>query len=120
MIKQPLAEDVDVLGAKDQGFTFPLPTLVEGLNARGKEFTEETVLSYISHQGSSFLLKNPVNIDMRLKLIVDLPEKLSEEKTLKLVIKGKVSQVEACREKVAGQRVTIRFDSKYIIRPDAS
>jgi hypothetical protein len=119
MIKQPLAEDVDVLGAKDQGFTFPLPTLVEGLNARGKEFTEETVLSYISHQGSSFLLKNPVNIDMRLKLIVDLPEKLSEEKTLKLVIKGKVSQVEACREKVAGQRVTIRFDSKYIIRPDA-
>jgi len=119
MSKEPISGDMDVMGAKDPGFTFPLPTLVEGLNARGKEFTEDTILSYINHQGSSFYLKNPVNLGTRLKLVIDLPEKLSEDKTLKLVIKGKVNRVEALRERVASQKVTVRFDSKYIIKPDA-
>jgi hypothetical protein len=118
-MKQPYVEDPPYPGARDPGFTFPLPTQVEGLNARGKEFAEETVLTYISHEGSSFYLKNPVNIGMRLKLIIDLPEKLCEEKNLKLVVKGKVAEVEADRERIIRQKVTIKFDSKYIIKPDA-
>lgn len=118
MSRKVFVDRVDVLGTQDEGFTFPLPTLVAGLNARGKEFTEETILSYISHQGSSFYIKNQVNIGSRLRLEIDLPEKLAEDKNLKLVIKGKVALVEALDDHNASQKVTIRFDSKYIIKPE--
>jgi len=119
MSRKEFVDHYDVLGPKDEGFTFPLPTQVEGLNARGKEFTEETILSYISHQGSSFYLKNPVNIGCRLRLVIDLPEKLAEDRNLKLVIKGKVALVETINDHNTGQKVTIRFDSKYIIKPES-
>ena len=119
MTKEPYVEDSPTSAGRDQGFTFPLPTQVEGLNARGKEFSEDTVLTYISHEGSTFYLKNPINIGLRLKLIIDLPEKLSQDKSLKMVIKGKVTHVEADRDRLIRQKVTIKFDSKYIIRPDA-
>ena len=119
MSRETFHRDADVFGTKEQGFTYPLATRVQGVNARGQEFTEDTVLSSINHQGSSFYLKNPVNIGMRLRLVIDLPEKLSEDKTLKLVIKGKVSRVEFVRESPSIQRLTIEFDSKYIIKPNA-
>jgi hypothetical protein len=117
MIKQPITGEMDVLGSKDLEFNFPLPTLVEGLNAHGNEFVEDTVVSNISHHGSSFYLKNPVSISTRLKLIIDVPEKLAGDKDLKLVIKGKVDKVEILRERFSEQRVTVKFDSKYIIKP---
>jgi len=116
MTKEAYADD---LKAREQGFTFPLPTLVEGCNARGKEFTEDTVLTYISHEGSSFYLRNQVHIGARLKLIIDLPEKLAQDKTLKMVIKGKVEHVEADRDRLIRQKVTVKFDSKYIIKAEA-
>jgi hypothetical protein len=102
-----------------RGFNFPLPTQVEGANARGGEFSEATVLTFINHQGSTFNLKSPVAIGTRLKLIIDLPEKLSEDKALKMVIKGRVVMVELKRNPAAGQKVTLHFDSRYIIRPEA-
>jgi hypothetical protein len=118
MTKDSCVEDSGPRETGAQGFTFPLSTRVEGLNARGKEFAEDTVLTYISHEGSSFYLKNPVQIGMRLKLIIDLPEKLSREKSLKMVIKGRVTLVEVDRDRLIRQNVTVKFDSKYIIRPE--
>ncbi len=117
MKRTPVDESVP-LDSAERGFSFPLPTQVEGLNARGQEFSEGTVLTFISHQGSTFYLRNPIQIGSRLRLMIDLPEKLSEDKNLKLVIKGRVSLVEAIRESNSGQKVTVRFDSKYIITPD--
>jgi hypothetical protein len=111
-------DDLGLFGPLERGFTFSLPSSVTGHNARSQEFTEDTILSYISHQGASFYLKNPVNIGLRLRLVVDLPEKLSQDKSLKLVIKGRVARVEALRDSGNGQRVTIHFDSKYIIKPE--
>ena len=118
MSKRLALDEAGPLGSTERGFTFPLPTQVEGQNARGQEFSEETVLSYISHEGSSFLLKNPVHIGTRLRMVIDLPEKLSADKTLKLVIKGRVALVETIRAHGTGQKVTVRFDSKYIIKAD--
>jgi len=119
MAKSQSARGWGSITSEDSAFTFPLPTQVEGLNTRGKEFTEGTVLLHINHQGSSFYLKNPVDAGARLKLVIDLPEKLSENKALKLVIKGRVVRIESLREGVSGQRITIRFDSKYVIKPEA-
>lgn len=108
----------NLFGAGERGFTFPLPSSVTGHNTRGQEFAEETVLSYIDHQGASFFLKNAVPIGARLRLVVDLPEKLSQDKSLKLVIKGRVVQAEDLRDVAGGQKITIHFDSKYIIKPE--
>ena len=118
MSKKYSIDETTSLTSTERGFTFPLPTQVEGVNARGQYFSEGTILTYINHQGSSFYLKNPVHIGTRLRLVIDLPEKLSNDKNLKLVIKGKVGLIEAIREHGPGQRVTVHFDSKYIIKPD--
>lgn len=112
------ADDMDLLGPKKQGFTFPLPTQVEGMNAKGRDFSEETILTFISHEGSSFCLKNPIQVGSRLKMIVDLPEGLADNVPLKLVIRGRVAKIEALPGGNPAQRVTIKFDSKYIIKPE--
>ena len=120
MPKQSFLEPGEAGGGRDPGFSFPLPTTVQGVNARGREFTEETVLSYISHELSSFILRNPVLVGIRLRLVIDLPEKLSlEDKELKLVIKGRVEKVETLRDRAASQKITLKFDGKYIIKPEA-
>ncbi|MBM3297210.1 MAG: PilZ domain-containing protein [Candidatus Aminicenantes bacterium] len=106
--------------AKDQGFTFPLPTQVEGLDQAGRSFREETVLSFINHQGSTFRLKNQVAIGSKVKLIVDLPKKLAEGQNLKLVIKGRVVAIELDDRQNARKKVSIRFESRYIITPESS
>ncbi|MBM3294073.1 MAG: PilZ domain-containing protein [Candidatus Aminicenantes bacterium] len=116
-IKVPV-DDLGLFSSRERGFNFPLPTTVEGQNARGREFREDTVLSYINHQGSSFYLRNPVNIGVRLRLVIDLPEKLSQDKSLKLVIRGRVARVEGLRESGGAKKVMIHFDSKYVIKPE--
>jgi hypothetical protein len=100
---------------KEQGFNLSLPTQVEGQEESGKSFREKTVLSYISHHGSSFWLTNPVALGSELKLIIDLPPKLADKKDLKLIIKGKVIFVESLKGKNSKQRVSLKFSSKYII-----
>ena len=51
-------------------------------------------------------------------MIIDLPEKLADDVPLKLVIRGRVAKVEALPGSSLTQRVTIKFDSKYIIKPE--
>jgi len=120
MVKQSYLDAGESGGGRDPGFTFPLPTTVQGVNARGREFNEDTVLSYISHELSSFILKNPVQVGARLRLEVDLPEKLSlEDKDLKLVLKGRVDKVEIQRDRAASQKITLKLDGKYIIKAEA-
>ncbi len=103
---------------KDQAFNLPLPTVVEGLDAAGRSFHEKTVLFYISHKGASFNLTKAIALGSKLKLIIDLPPALAEDKNLKLVIKGKVALVEANHSHPHRQRVSLRFESKYFIKAD--
>jgi len=101
---------------KEKGFNFDLPTRVEGHDMEGNFFDEKTSLSYISHQGSSFWLRTPTSIGKNLKLIIDLPPKLAQDEKLKLIIKGKVIFVEAATDQIPKQRVSIKFETKYIIQ----
>lgn len=103
---------------KDQVFNLPLPTLVEGRDAAGKSFQEKTLLFYISHRGASFNLTNSIALGSKLKLVIDLPPSLAEDKNLKLVINGKVALVEANNSHPAKQRVSMRFENKYFIKAD--
>jgi hypothetical protein len=106
------------LSALEQGFKLPLATTVEGQDAQGRRFKEDTKLSYISHQGASFLLKSAMTIGTKVKLIIDLPPKLSEDKDLKLAIHGKVVFVEAGDHGEGRQKISVRLESKYIIKPE--
>lgn len=103
---------------KEKGFNLSLPARIEGQDLEGNFFNEKTSLSYISHQGSSFWLSTLTAIGHDLKLIIDLPPKLTQEKDLKLIIKGKVIFVEAATDQIPKQRVSIKFENKYIIQND--
>jgi len=118
MVKKSSIEDLNNLKKIEKGFNLPLYTLVEGTDVFGKGFNEKTTLSYISHNGSSFWLTNSVPVGSELKIIIDLPPNLTKEKTLKLIIKGKVVFIEAPKDKNSRHRVSIRFENKYIIRAD--
>lgn len=102
----------------EKGFKLPLPALVEGKNRSERKFREKTTLSYISHQGSSFWLKNSVVLGSELKLIIDLPPNLSRIGNLKLIIMGIVAFIEALDGKDPKERVSLRFENRYIIKAD--
>jgi len=113
-------DDLGYHKTSGKGFKLPLPALVEGKDLRGKLFREKTTLSYISYQGSSFWLMNSVSVGSELKLIIDLPQNLSEDKNLQLIIKGKIAFVEATNAKSAKERISLQFDSKFIIKENAN
>lgn len=119
-MSKPGLDDIYTGTAKEHGFTYPLPTLVEGTDATGSTFQEETTLSYISHQRSTFPLKSGVTLGTRLKLVIDLPKKLAEDKNLKLALKGKVVSIEMGNRQAAKKSITVKFESKYIIAPDGT
>lgn len=100
---------------QEQGFHMPLPTLVQGKDTKGNTFSEKTLLSYISQNGSSFWLTTEVALGYDLKLTVDLPPNLTDDKDLKLIIKGKIIFLEAPKNHNSRQRVSLKFENKYII-----
>jgi hypothetical protein len=120
MAKKSFIFDMHELGYGEQGFSIPLQTVVEGKNSSGSEFNEKTVLNYISHNGSSFWMANSVPVGSELKLVIDLPPKLSEEKNLKLIVKGRVVFIEAPKDQDLRHRVSLKFENKYIIKDDES
>ncbi|UCC38485.1 MAG: PilZ domain-containing protein [Candidatus Aminicenantes bacterium] len=118
MSKKVQSNDIHKIEEKVKGFNLPLPTIVEGKDTSGKPFREQTVLSYISHFGSSFWLTTPVSLDQELRLIVSLPPKLAPDKNLNLIIKGKTVFIEASKGKSQQQRVSLKFQTKYIIEAE--
>jgi len=106
--------------AEQRGFKLSLPLTVEGPDADGALFREETVLTYMSHVGALFPLKTPVSPGSRLKLAVALPPKLDEGKNLKLVIKGTIAFTEPGNEDGEPAQVSMRLESRYIVETAAS
>lgn len=106
--------------AEQRGFKLSLPLTVEGPDADGALFREETILTYMSHVGALFPLKTPVSPGSRLKLAVALPPKLDEGKNLKLVIKGTIAFTEPAGEDGEPAQVSIRLESRYIVETAAS
>ena len=118
MAKKSTGFDFRQLGDGELGFSIPLNMEIHGKDTQGNDFDEKTVLTYISHNGSSFWMANPVAEGSELKLTIDLPPKLSDEKNLKLIIKGKVVFVEAPKNEDPRHRVSLKFENKYIIKDD--
>lgn len=96
-------------------FAMPLPMKVSGIDVRGQEFQETSVLSSISSEEASFLLKTEVERQSLLKLVIPLPPKLSDGQPLNLVLKGKVVSVEPVHGEDKGKKILLRLDSRYFI-----
>jgi hypothetical protein len=104
----------------ERGFKLSLPMSVEGPDPNGTFFHEETLLTFMSHQGALFPLTSPVALGSRLKLAITLPPKLGEGRSLTLVVKGTIVDVDAGDGDGTSPQVAIRLESRYIIQADAA
>jgi hypothetical protein len=102
-----------------RGFKLSLPMTVEGPDPDGTFFHEDTTLEFMSHQGALFPLSTPVALGSRLKLAIALPPKLGEGKSLTLVVKGTIVDIDAGEGEGASPQVALRLESRYIIQADA-
>ncbi len=98
-----------------QEFAMTLPMTVSGLNARGQEFRENSLLSTISSERASFLLKTRVDPQSLLKLVIALPPKLADGQPLALVLKGKVVAIQKVLGKDENRKIVLELDSRYFI-----
>ncbi len=96
-------------------FSLTLPMTVSGLDIRGQEFQENSVLSTISSEQASFLLRTRVERKTVLKLVISLPPKLADGQPLALVIKGRVRTSEPVPGEPELRRVVLELDSRYFI-----
>jgi len=94
----------------------PLSTMIEGRLPHGEKFAETTTLQNISSTGAYFCLDSGVIVGSRLNLIIDLPEKLTGGKKVKLNLGGITVRLEEPDKKGKRQGVAIRFskDFKFI------
>jgi hypothetical protein len=104
----------------ERGFKLSLPMTVEGPDPEGTFFHEETTLAYMSHQGALFPLQSPVALGSRLKLVIGLPPKLGEGRSLRLVVKGTIVDVDSGDGDGAAPQVALRLESRYLIQADAA
>jgi hypothetical protein len=101
------------------GFELGLPMRVLGRDASGHDFEEQTVLETMSPAEAVFELLSPIDRGTNLKLIVRLPRKLSDTGELNLVIRGRVVFLSSPGQGRSGQRVSLKLESRYVIKPQA-
>ncbi|MGB9863532.1 MAG: PilZ domain-containing protein [Candidatus Saccharicenans sp.] len=101
--------------SEEKEFYMSLPLTVSGLDQRGREFSEKSVLLSISSQEASFMLNTLVQPESMLRLVMPLPPKLSDGKKLYLVLKGTVKAVNPLSGNRAPHKINLKLDSRYFI-----
>ena len=79
----------------ERSFKLTLPAFVQGINAVGENFREQTKINSISAEKAVFSLKSPVTIGARLTLSLQIPRTLVLESAKNLLISGLVTRVQA-------------------------
>lgn len=97
----------------------PLTTLIEGRLPQGEKFAETTTLQNISASGAYFCLDSGVIVGSRLNLMIDLPEKLTGGKKVRLSLGGITVRLEEPDKKGKRQGVAIRFTKEFRFVEDA-
>jgi hypothetical protein len=91
----------------------PLSAMIEGRLPHGEKFTETTTLQNISSTGAYFCLDSGVVVGSRLNLMIDVPEKLTGGKKVKLNLGGITVRLEEPDKKGKRQGVAIRFNKDF-------
>jgi len=99
----------------------PLPTVIEGKLPHGEKFQEQTQLENISSGGAYFTLESGVVVGSKLNIIIDLPDRLTEGRPVKLQLGGVTVRLEEIGRKGKKQGVAVRFhkDFKFVTEPKA-
>jgi len=104
------------ISKQERSFELSLLTSVEGIDAAGKEFKEQTKLTSISSQIAMFRLKSKLTIGSRLNLSLDIPRTIILENPFNLLISGEVVFVKASSNGHGKQFVSIELDKNFKIK----
>ena len=114
-----LPKDLEVNRRREWRFDLPLRTVIEGKLPQGDKFHEETELRNISSGGAYFALDSGVVVGSKLNLMIELPDKLTDGKKMKLWIGGITVRLEKPDPKAKRQGVAIRFSDDFKVTPAA-
>lgn len=98
----------------ERSFKLTLPASVQGTNAVGESFREQTKINSISADKAVFFLKSPVTIGCRLTISLQIPKTLILESAKNLLISGLVAQVRADDSKDR-QMIALRLNRNFKI-----
>lgn len=103
---------------KEWRLELPLSGRAEGKLPKGKKFKEVMTLNNISSGGAYFCLESGVIIGSKINLVLALPDKLTEQKKLKLCLGGITIRLEEAGKAGKKHGVAIRFSESYSIIPE--
>jgi c-di-GMP-binding flagellar brake protein YcgR len=112
-------KELSVNRRREWRFDLPLKTVIEGKLPAGKTFHEETKLENISSGGAYFCLDSGVVVGSKLNLMIELPDKLTDGKKMKLWIGGITVRLEKPNLKSRKQGVAVRFSDDFKVLPAA-
>jgi c-di-GMP-binding flagellar brake protein YcgR len=114
---KPVPEEVEINRRREWRFDLPLGTLIEGSLADGNKFKEETRLENISSGGAYFCLDSGVVVGSKLNLMIELPDKLTDGKKMRLMIGGITVRLESPNARTRKQGVAVRFSDDFKVSP---
>ncbi|HEX9903110.1 MAG TPA: PilZ domain-containing protein [Acidobacteriota bacterium] len=98
-------------------FNLPLPAQVEGTLPKGRRFQEKATIENISSTGAYFCLESGVAVGSRLNIIIDVPQKPSGPKKMKLLLGGITIRLEEPKKRGKRQGVAVRFHRDFRLIP---
>jgi c-di-GMP-binding flagellar brake protein YcgR len=112
-------KDLKINRRREWRFDLPLKTVIEGKLPEGDKFHEETELQNISSGGAYFCLDSGVVVGSKLNLMIELPDKLTDGKKMRLWIGGITVRLERPNVKSRKQGVAVRFSDDFKVLPAA-
>jgi c-di-GMP-binding flagellar brake protein YcgR len=111
--------DLKINRRREWRFDLPLKTVIEGKLPQGDKFHEVTELQNISSGGAFFCLDSGVVVGSKLNLMIELPDKLTDGKKMRLLIGGITVRLEKPDSKAKRQGVAVRFSNEFRVLPAA-
>jgi len=114
-----MPKDLKINRRREWRFDLPLKTVIEGKLPQGDKFHEVTELQNISSGGAFFCLDSGVVVGSKLNLMIELPDKLTDGKKMRLWIGGITVRLEKPDSKAKRQGVAVRFSNEFKVLPAA-
>jgi c-di-GMP-binding flagellar brake protein YcgR len=114
-----MPKDLKINRRREWRFDLPLKTVIEGKLPQGKKFHEVTDLQNISSGGAFFCLDSGVVVGSKLNLMIELPDKLTDGKKMRLWIGGITVRLVKPDTMAKRQGVAVRFNKEFKVLPAA-
>ncbi len=112
-IKEKPKTPVLVNRRREWRFELPLTAEIEGQLPAGQKFKKKTVIENISSTGAYFSLDSKPVVGSKVMLAINLPDKLTEGKKVKLVLEGTIIRLEKKQDNSRKLGVAVRFKRDF-------